>query len=426
MQQTALETGPAIPEEIPQASADDIQPIPRIAIQAFCISPDVSAVLEQASTDRRMARAHMKVHMGGIPAAIDFYQTAPTPNLIVLESKDQAAAIMEQLQQLSSVCDSGTKVVVIGHTNDVLLYRELLRCGISEYIVAPITIFDTMRAFGDIYHDPEAEPLGRTIAFVGAKGGCGSSTVAHNVAWSISSTYQSNAVVADLDLAFGTAGLDFNQDPPQGIADAVLSPERVDDMFLERILAKCTDQLSLLAAPSTLDKTYDFKENAFESVIEATRQGVPCVVLDLPHLWTDWMRYTLCAVDDVVIVAEPDLANLRNAKNLIDLLAQTRPNDAAAKLVINKVGMPKRPEIKPEEIAASLDLEPVAVLPFDCAVFGTAANNGQMIAELDPKNQITTQFDFIAQVTTGRAEINKPKKRSLLPFLEKFTGRKTA
>ena len=65
-------------------------------------------------------------------------------------------------------------------------------------------------------------------------------------------------MVADLDLGFGTAGLDYNQDPPQGIADAVFSPDRVDTAFIDRLLSKCTDHLSLLAAPATLDRVYDF------------------------------------------------------------------------------------------------------------------------------------------------------------------------
>ncbi len=416
--QAAAESG-----EIVAAAAGDIRPIPRIAIQAFCVSPDIAAIIESAAADRRMSRAHVKVLMGGIAAAIDFYQSAPTPNLILLESQERGDQLLSQLDQLAAVCDAGTKVIVIGHVNDVLLYRDLIRRGISEYMVAPIDIFDIMRTVADIYDDPDAEPLGRTMAFIGAKGGSGASTVAHNVAWSISNVFRSNVVVADMDLAFGTAGLDFNQDPPQGIAEAVNSPDRLDDVFLDRLLAKCTDQLSLLAAPSTLDRSYDFAEEAFDGVIEVVRQGVPCVILDMPHVWSSWVRHVLLSVDDVVVVAEPDLANLRNAKNLIDILAHSRPNDAPAKLVINKVGMPKRPEIKPEEIASSLDVAPLAVLPFEPGLFGTAANNGQMIAEIDQKHHVVSQFDFIAQIMTGRGEVQRPTSRPLLPLLSKLKRR---
>src|SRR6185295_6533859 len=210
----------------------------------------------------------------------------------------------------------------------------------------------------DLYIDRSTQPLGRTIAFIGAKGGVGSSMVAHNVGWSIARNFENDVVVADLDLAFGTAGLDFNQDPAQGIAEAVNAPDRLDDNFLDRLLARCSDHLSLLAAPATLDRTYDFAEGAFEHIIDVAQAGVPAVILDLPHSWNAWVKKTLLAADEIVLTVEPDLANLRNAKNLVDLLRSARQNDAPPRLVINKTGIAKRPEIKPADFAAALDLTP--------------------------------------------------------------------
>jgi hypothetical protein len=91
------------------------------------------------------------------------------------------------------------------------------------------------------------------VAFVGAKGGVGSSTVAHNFAHALTEHMQTNAVIVDFDLPFGTAGLDFNQDPLHGVVDALSQPDRLDSTLLERMMARCTDRLSLFAAPATLD-----------------------------------------------------------------------------------------------------------------------------------------------------------------------------
>jgi pilus assembly protein CpaE len=250
--------------------------------------------------------------------------------------------------------------------------------------------------------------------------------VAHNVAWAIARNFESNVVVADLDLAFGTAGLDFNQDPTQGIAEAVHAPERVDDTFLDRLLARCSDHLSLLAAPATLDRTYDFEEAAFAQVIDIAQAGVPAVILDLPHIWTAWMKRTLLAADEVVLTVEPDLANLRNAKNMVDLLRQARKHDSPPRLVINKSGIAKRPEIKADDFAAALNLTPLTVIPFDAQLFGTAANNGQMIAETDAKSPIAASFDLIARVVTGRTEAKRAKKSGLAPLLALLRGKKSA
>jgi pilus assembly protein CpaE len=404
-------------------SPADVRPVPRISIQAFCESPDLVAAIEGAARDRRMARAHVKVQTGGIVAAAEFYQAAATPNLIIVESKLPNERLDFELDRLSQVCDAGTKVVVVGHVNDVELYRSLVQRGVSEYLVAPVGLMDVIKMVADLYVDRSAAPLGRTIAFIGAKGGVGSSLIAHNVAWAISREFENDALVVDLDLPFGTAGLDFNQDPPQGIAEALGAADRLDDNFLDRLLARCSDHLNLLAAPATLDRTYDFGEMAFDPVVDLAQAGAPAVILDMPHAWNAWVRKTLLAADEVVITVEPDLANLRNAKNLIDLLKAGRANDQLPRLIINKYGLAKRPEIKIEDFTSALAVEPLAVIPFDAQLFGTATNNGQMIAEAEPKNQIAETFGMVARAVTGRAEIKRPKRGGLFA---RFSGKKSA
>ena len=413
-----------VPSDDPVQTGDiaDIRPIPRINIQSFCESEIVAQTLESASRDRRMARAHVKVHMGGVPAAIDFYGSAPTPNLIILESKLTGGDLMAQLGRLAEVCDSETKVVVIGHTNDITVYRELIANGVSDYLVAPVSMADILGSVTEIFVNPETGPLGRVIAFIGAKGGAGSSTICHNVSWSISSSFQNDVVLTDLDLAFGTANINLDQDPPQGVAEAVFSPDRVDDILLDRLLAKCAEHLSLLAAPSTLERAYDFDANAFVSILEAAQRGAPVVAVDLPQQWTGWTRQVLAAADEVVITANPELANLRNAKNLIDTLSELRPNDAKPRLVMNQVNMPKRPEIGIADFCAPLGVEPAAVIDFDPALFGTAANNGQMIAESDAKSPVVESFVHLAQILTGKAEL-RTEKKSALSILNRLRGR---
>jgi pilus assembly protein CpaE len=313
--------------------------------------------------------------------------------------------------------------VVIGRINDVMLYRELTKRGVSEYLIAPTGTLDVVRAICGLFNQPNTKPIGRIVAVVGAKGGVGASTIAHNVAWATSRDLALDSVVVDVDLAFGTAGLDFNQDPPQGVADAVFSPDRVDTNFVDRLLSKCTDQLSLLAAPATLERVYDFGAESFDAIIDSLRTSVPCTILDVPHLWSAWTRRLLIAADDIMIVAQPDLANLRNAKNLADLLRQQRPNDRRPLYCLNQVGMPKRPEISPADFAKALEDEPAAIIPFDPQLFGTAANNGQMIAEVSASHKTTELFRQIAQIVTGRAEVKRSRGGLLSPLIGKLMKR---
>ncbi len=406
------------------AALQSARPIPRISIQAFCESEGVTKPIERAAEDRRMARAHVKVMMGGIDAAVEFYQTSPTPNLIIVESLREPGDLLESLEGLAEVCDPSTKVVIIGHYNDVALYRELIKSGISEYIVAPISLADIIAVATSIFVDPDAEPLGKTIAFVGAKGGVGSSSIAHNVSWAMSTLFSSEVVIADMDLAFGTANIDFDQDPAQGIAEAVFSPERIDEVYLDRLLARCSEHLSMLAAPSTLDRVYDLQEDAFQQIVDTVQRTAPLVVLDVPHIWNAWTRDTLIQADEIVITATPELANLRNTKNLVDTLKRARPNDRPPRLILNQVGMPKRPEIDPSDFSDPLDLDPIAVIPFDPQLFGSASNNGQMISEMDSKHLISQKINEIAHILTGRLEVKKRPPKGIGGIFSKLGGMK--
>ena len=399
---------------------EHIAPVPRISIQAFCASSDTAAAMQAAGEDRRMSKAHLKVQMGGMTAAIEAYRASATPNVVIIEADGRGDELLAGLDTLAEVCDAGTRVVVVGHMNDIVLYREMVRRGVSDYLITPLGTLDIIRAVSGLFYAADAKPVGRTLAVVGAKGGVGASTVAHNIAFSIARDVKLDSVVADLDLPFGTAGLDFNQDPPQGIADAVMSPDRIDTAFVDRLLSKCTDHLSLLAAPATLDKVYDFGAEAFDTTFDVLRSTVPCIVLDVPHVWTGWARHTLIAADDILIVAAPDLANLRNTKNLVDLLRAARPNDNRPQYCLNMVGVPKRPEIKPADFAKALEFAPIASIPFEPQVFGTAANNGQMIAEVSSSHRSAETFRSLAQSLTGRTEVKRSRSSLLTPLIEKL------
>lgn len=404
---------------------DRARPIPRISIQAFCDEASVAEALQQAAEDRRLSKAHVSVHMGGIAAAIAHYVDSPTPNLIMVDSALRGAQLVSELDKLAESCDPGTKVIVIGRHNDVLLYRELLKRGVSEYLVTPVDPMGLMESISNLYNNPDTDPVGHVFAFIGAKGGVGSSTVCHNVAWTLSEQLKSDVTIADLDLAFGTTGLDFNQDPVQGIAEALAAPERLDDQLLDRLLTKCSAHLSIFAAPVVLDRDYEISADACDMVIDVVRQNVPYVAVDLPHNWSVWTKRVLLQADEVVITASPDLANLRNAKNVIDLLRTSRKNDARPHLILNMANMPKRQEISVKEFEQALDTKVISVIDYDCEVFSQASNNGQMIEEYNARAKAVEKFHDIAIKMTRRKELKVDKAANsalaaLSPILEKL------
>ncbi len=397
-----------------------VAPLPRVAIQAFCETVDLKDVIEDCKSDRRMAKAMVKIQDGGVNACVEAYRGAPTPNIIIIEANGDRHGLLARLDELASYCDEGTRVIVVGQTNDVMLYRELMRRGVSEYLIMPVGVMDMIAALSALYSSPDSSVVGRSIAVVGAKGGVGASTLAHNLAFAVSDTFDAATVLVDLDLPFGTAGLDFNQDPSQGISDAIFAPDRLDANLLDRLLSKCTDKLSLLAAPATLERPYDLRETDIDGIADILRTSTPYIVYDVPHMWTAWARRILISADEVVLVAAPDLANLRNAKTILDVVKQARPNDSRPSLVLNMVGVPKRPEIGAAEFAKALEMEISGVIPFDPALFGAAANNGQMLVEVQAKSKAVEVVAELAGHVTGKVAAKAAKKSFLDPLISRL------
>ncbi len=369
--------------------------LPNISIQAFCERSETAGSIHEMSRDWRMKRTNLKIFMGGLPAALDYYHKESTPALILIESGMRGNELFAQLEQLASVCDEGTRLIMIGAANDIKLYRQLLDKGVSDYIVPPFHPLSLIRTISEHFVDPEKPFTGRVSAFYGAKGGVGSSTLAHNVAWCLAERIQQETALVDLDSSWGTTGLDFAYDATQGLEEALSQPDRLDDTLLDRIMLRHTAKLSILPAAGTLDMNPVMNSEAFETVVNGVRKISPISILDMPHIWCDWTRNILTSVDDVIITATSDLANLRNTKNLIDFLKAERPNDSAPILILNQVGRSKN-EISVKDFSAAIDMEPALVVGFDPDSFFEAANDGKMLTNVKAAGSTVTGLTHIA------------------------------
>jgi len=371
--------------------------LPQISIHAFCDRNETANSINETNRDWRMKRTNVKIYMGGLHAAIEYYRKENTPNLILIESGMRGPELFGQLEDLASVCDAGTKVVMIGATNDIKLYRQLIEKGISDYLVPPFHPLSLIRSLSDLYADPDKPFIGRTAAFFGAKGGVGSSTLAHNIAWCMSEIVGQDTSLVDLDASWGTTGLDFAYDASQGLEEALAEPERLDETLLDRIMLRHTPKLSMLPTAGSLNSTPVMSSEAYEAVVDAVRGISPMTILDLPHYWAEWTTKVLISSDDVVVTAAPDLANLRNTKNLLDYLKTQRPNDADPILILNKTGLTKNNEITVKDFAAAVDMDPALVIGFDPDIFSEAANDGKMLTDIKGAEQTVVGLNYLAE-----------------------------
>ncbi|MBI5120179.1 MAG: pilus assembly protein CpaF [Rhodospirillales bacterium] len=381
----------------------------KITIEAFVLSAATRAAIEEACRDRRLSRSQMSIHDGGLPAALPYYSANHTPNLIVVEEDSDDATMMGQLEKLAEVCDPTTKVVVVGQVNDIRLYRTLISAGVSEYLIGPISARQLLDAVDMIYSDPGLKQRGRVVAFFGVRGGVGSSTVAYNAAWAIAQLGTDDVIVIDLDMVFGTAALSFNQDPKQTLGDAFSNPDRLDATLIERFISRVDDRLGILAAPANVRGFAMIDSAALEKVIEFARGLASFIILDLPHVWLPWVKDALVLADEAVLVAYPDLANLREAKNLSEYLGELRGEGSKPKLVLNRVDPARKTQLTAKDFQEATGLVALQLVANDRVLFETAANNGQMAGEVNANHKAVESLKALALALGAHAPQSKTR-----------------
>ena len=166
------------------------------------------------------------------------------------------------------MCRQETNLILIGAHNDVALYRALTKAGIREYLPLPVDEHHLLESIVAVVADPAELKLGRLVSFIGASGGAGSTTIANNVAWCLGKLFDGEVTLVDLDLAFGSIGIDFNLELPENAAQALAQADRLDDQVLARILGKYNDNLGLLTAPGECVRPADLDPAAAEEMLK--------------------------------------------------------------------------------------------------------------------------------------------------------------
>ncbi len=400
----------------------------RVSIDAFALTPETAEVLKAVRDDRAFAKSRVNVLPGGLAAAAGHYVDTPTPQVVIVEEEEDDAILMARLEQLAEVCEPGTRVVVIGTLNDIALYRRLLEQGVSDYLLRPVSARQVVAAIAAIFEDPAAPTRGKVFAFWGVRGGVGSSTLAQNTAWAMGRALGEPAIYLDLDLAFGTSVLAFNLDAKQGVVDALANPDRLDQVLMERFLVGYDDCLEVLPSPGDPRLAADVGIDGLDKLMDLAARMGPVVVVDLPHQWAGWTEHLLLAADEVVLVATPELFCLRDSKTMLETLAPKRGEAAAPRLVLNKFDAARRTQLSPKDFEETLNLAPTLMVPFDPVLFGTAANNGQMLGEAARTHKVVEQIAGFAGQLLGRTPAvgkararhgGKPSPKGLLAWLKK-------
>ena len=362
-----------------------------------------------------MRRCKVEIQTGEIENAAAHLAEGRTPNLLIVESGESGDRLIQQLESLAEQCSSETSVMLVGPNNDIGLYKRLLTLGVTDYFSDDTSTDQLIVSIEQTFSDIDPAEQARVMAFIGSRGGVGSSVVAANTAYCLAHVFEENVTLVDLDLAFGTSALELNLDAKQTVSDALDQPDRLDDILIERFMVPYDDYLSVLTTPTGLVQKQDINIESIETLLKLVRAISNFVVLDLPHLWQPWVQELLLQADETIVTSYPDLAGIRNTKNILDFLNEGRGVDAPTRLIFNQIGACRKTELSRKDCQGAIDHIPLLSIPFDPVIFGTAMNNGELMVETNNKHKTAQKFKTLSEKISGRAIVGKhQRKKSIL------------
>ncbi len=361
-----------------------------------------------------------EVQRGGLSAALRQLGVVPPAEVTVVDIGEVAdpAAAADGLRELAQ----GTRLIVLGVRDDIATFRMVLDAGAADYLPKPVdpeTLDEAVARAASRAQSAAAASapvrLGRCIAFVGARGGVGTSTLAANVSWLIAEERARNVCAVDLDLQFGTLAVAFDVEPSPGLREALEDPERVDDFFVERSEQKIGEHFAVLAAEEPLDDAPRFGSQAVAHLLHTLRQRYDLIVVDLPRGVLATQSEMLQELSDVVVVSDLSLASLRDANRLERFLRQAGPGKLQHHIVANASGQPGRGEIRVAEFRKELDGTLTRELSADGEALAQAALAARPLSEVAKRSRLLRDLRALTNDLIGEP---RRKKRSLSTLLQ--------
>ncbi|PIR32139.1 MAG: hypothetical protein COV36_05010 [Alphaproteobacteria bacterium CG11_big_fil_rev_8_21_14_0_20_44_7] len=320
--------------------------------------------------------------------------------LVEIPGKD-SQKVFKELDNLANFVDPITRVIVCGQVDELSFYKELIGMGIYEYLLNPVKVEQLEKTLSRKTDSSGDEPKAiaprddsQVIAVVGTRGGVGVSTFATNLAGLFAKRDYPTAIL-DLDPEFGTIPLLVDVEASRGLVDALEKPERVDSLFLDRVMTKVTDSLFVMGAEKSLLERADIDPEAPQKIIDQLRAKFAYVIVDVARV-EPYTHYVLQNYE-TIIMTEYSIAGLRDTMRIYDLVKEQLKNDNV-KIVANRVGISKKFQTQRKDFENGLGQKIDFEIPFDADFYGF--NNSGKILTMDDK-QKSKMADGIAAVAQG-------------------------
>lgn len=388
---------------------DTDQAVPRDPFLAFVNDDHSEQVIREIAESLLLPED--TVRRGTTQDARNYLEHMRSPRLLIVDLEGPADPL-EQITQLADVCELGTKLIAVGERNDVALYRDLMSMGATDYLVKPLEKDALLRAMSALDESGMGmAAMGRTgkvISFIGSRGGVGTSTLAANCGWVVAQSPTIRAALVDLDTHFGNLALILGAESREGLADALEQPDRIDSLFLERVMSQCTDRLFVIGGEESLTQAFNGgTEAAVDTLLSDLRGKFHFVVLDVPRAATVTAQRALQIAGTNVVISDLSLAGMRDTARLLKMIRESNPGSKLL-LVANKVGENPKGEIPLSEFEKGVGRKIDVQIPFEPNTVMRAANLGEPLTET--RCATARSIDQLTEMLTGSAGSGKEKK----------------
>jgi pilus assembly protein CpaE len=365
------------------------------------------------------------VREGGVAAARALLEGSAAPEILLVdvsESGDPLAAI----DGLADHCEPGTKVVVLGQTNDVALYRSLMRLGVSDYLVKPLSaeaLAETLRRMQRPLAAAPSAKTARVIAVIGARGGVGATSLAVSTAWGLANHHQQKTVLLDLDMQFGAAALTLDVEPGRGLRDILVNPERIDGLLVSSAMTRVGDRLRVMGAEEPLEDEIQIGPEGLRALLAALADACEAVVIDTPRRTDALTREVLARADAVAIVTDLSLPAMRDAQRLVRLARALKPGREVT-VIANRVGGVSG-EIPQAEFVRGVGAPIDIVAPADPKAAEAGAEHAKPLIETAAKSPLGAELRRLTTRLSGQVAPfeAEPAPEDARAWLKRVLGR---
>jgi len=320
---------------------------------------------------------------------------------------------VKQLEELKRILPAGRSIIVTSANPSVEGMRSLMRLGIADLVPQPIQRADLLRALAAaIEHKPRVAPSppgadARVICFFSACGGMGATTLAVQSACALGAKNmkrekdekkegksdksdkddKASVCVLDLDIQLGNAALYLDLPSKSSVMDLHAAIGRVDGSMLRTTMAHHRCGVDVLAAPAHVQPLEDLTPEGIMRLLLIARREYREIMVDLPPVWTRWTRALIRGSDALVLILQPSVPAVRQAKRQLDTLLEEGLEDVPVTLVMNRIeqqSLFRRPmnEVTINDAKTALGREIAYTVPNDYASMIQAINQGLPLFEV--------------------------------------------